>query len=41
VVLDPSNLRLLMFGCALVLMMLLRPEGLLPARARKRELHGE
>ena len=41
VVLDPSNLRLLMFGCALVLMMLLRPEGLLPARARQRELHGE
>ena len=41
VMLDPSNLRLLMFGCALVLMMLLRPEGLLPARARKRELHGE
>ena len=41
VVLDPSNLRLLMFGIALVLMMLLRPEGLLPARARQRELHGE
>lgn len=41
VVLDPSNLRLLMFGAALVLMMLLRPEGLLPARARQRELHGE
>jgi branched-chain amino acid transport system permease protein len=38
---DPSNLRLLLFGLALVLMMLLRPEGLLPARARKRELHGE
>ncbi len=39
--LDPSNLRLLLFGVALVLMMLLRPEGLLPARARQRELHGE
>ncbi len=36
---DPSNLRLLLFGLALVLMMLLRPEGLLPARARQRELH--
>ena len=37
--LDPSNLRLLLFGIALVLMMLLRPEGLLPAKARQRELH--
>ena len=37
---DPSNLRLLLFGLALVLMMLLRPEGLLPARARQREFHG-
>ncbi len=37
---DPSNLRMLLFGLALVLMMLLRPEGLLPARARQRELHG-
>ncbi len=36
---DPSNLRLLVFGIALVLMMLLRPEGLLPARARQREFH--
>lgn len=36
---DPSSLRLLLFGLALVLMMLLRPEGLLPARARQREFH--
>jgi branched-chain amino acid transport system permease protein len=34
VVVDPADLRMLLFGLALVLMMLLRPEGLWPARRR-------
>jgi branched-chain amino acid transport system permease protein len=38
VVLDPADLRMLLFGLALVLMMLYRPAGLLPSRVRKREL---
>ena len=36
-----SEYRLLIYGAVLVAMMLLRPEGLLPSRARKAELHGE
>lgn len=35
---DPSDLRMLMFGLALVLMMLFRPAGLWPSKIRKREL---
>jgi branched-chain amino acid transport system permease protein len=35
---DPADLRMLLFGLALVLMMLLRPAGLWPSRMRKREL---
>ena len=35
---DPSDLRMLLFGLALVLMMLLRPAGLWPSRVRRREL---
>jgi branched-chain amino acid transport system permease protein len=31
----------LLFGVALVAMMLLRPEGLFPSQRRKRELHTE
>jgi branched-chain amino acid transport system permease protein len=31
---DPSDLRMLLFGLALVLMMLFRPSGILPARRR-------
>ena len=41
VVVDPADLRMLLFGCALILMMLYRPEGLLPSHRRKRELHAE
>jgi hypothetical protein len=33
--------RFLIFGLALVLVMLLRPGGLFPSRARKAELEGE
>ena len=32
---DPSDLRMLLFGLALVLMMLFRPEGLWPSRQRR------
>lgn len=35
---DPSDLRMLLFGSALVLMMLLRPAGLWPSQTRRREL---
>lgn len=34
VLIDPADLRMLLFGLALVLMMLLRPEGLWPSRRR-------
>jgi branched-chain amino acid transport system permease protein len=37
-VIDPSDLRMLLFGLALVLMMLFRPAGLWPSRIRQREL---
>ena len=37
VVIDPSDLRMLLFGLALVLMMLFRPAGLWPSGVRKRE----
>ena len=36
-----SDYRLLLFGAVLVLMMLVRPEGLLPNARRKAELHAE
>jgi branched-chain amino acid transport system permease protein len=35
-----AEYRLLVFGAALVAMMLLRPEGLWPEPVRRRELHG-
>lgn len=38
VIVDPSDLRMLLFGLALVLMMLYRPAGLWPSRQRQREL---
>ena len=41
VIVEPSDLRMLLFGLALVLMMLLRPAGLWPSRLRQRELAGE
>jgi branched-chain amino acid transport system permease protein len=36
-----AEYRLLMYGAALVMMMLLRPEGLLPEARRRLELHEE
>jgi branched-chain amino acid transport system permease protein len=36
---DTSQYRLALFGLALVIMMLVRPEGLFPSRRRKMELH--
>jgi branched-chain amino acid transport system permease protein len=38
--LDPEVIRMLLFGLALVLMMLFRPAGILPSAVRKRELEG-
>ncbi len=38
-IVDPDNVRMLIFGMALVLMMLFRPEGLLPSYRRKREFN--
>ena len=38
ILVDPSDLRMLLFGLALVLAMLFRPAGLLPARRRRGEL---
>jgi len=35
---DPEVIRMLLFGLALVLMMLFRPAGVLPSAVRKREL---
>jgi len=37
--LDPANLRMLMFAIALILVMIMRPEGLWPSPVRRRELH--
>ena len=39
VLLDPEGIRMLMFGFALVLVMIFRPEGLLPSALRRRELN--
>ena len=41
VVIDPTDLRMLLFGMALILMMLFRPAGLLPSNRHKREYHNE
>ena len=38
---DPEVIRMLVFGLALVLVMLFRPAGLLPSAVRKRELMGQ
>ena len=38
---DPADLRMLLFGLALVLMMRFRPQGLWPSRRREHELKGE
>lgn len=41
IIVDAANLRMLIFGLALVLMMLYRPAGLWPSRQRQRELTAE
>ncbi len=41
VVVDPESLRMLMFGLALIVVMLWRPAGLWPSTQRRRELNGE
>ncbi|WP_374348042.1 ABC transporter ATP-binding protein [Chitinimonas sp.] len=38
-VVNPENLRMLLFGIALIFVMLVRPEGLWPSKRRKAELH--
>jgi branched-chain amino acid transport system permease protein len=38
---EPEVIRMLLFGLALVLMMLFRPAGILPSALRKRELEGD
>jgi len=38
IVIEPEVIRMLIFGLALVLVMLFRPAGLLPSAVRKREL---
>ena len=37
-IVDPEVIRMLLFGVAMVVMMLFRPAGLLPSAVRKREL---
>jgi branched-chain amino acid transport system permease protein len=39
--LDPTQMRLFLFGLTLVIMMLVRPEGLVPDRQHQAELYGE
>ncbi|WP_153111113.1 ABC transporter permease subunit [Propionivibrio limicola] len=41
ILLDPEALRMLLFGLALVLVMLYRPAGLWPSTTRRREFKGE
>ncbi|WP_283148947.1 ABC transporter permease subunit [Silvimonas soli] len=38
-IVDPENLRMLLFGLAMIIIMLIRPEGLWPSRRRRAELH--
>ena len=37
-IIDPEVIRMLLFGLAMVVMMLFRPAGLMPSAVRKREL---
>jgi branched-chain amino acid transport system permease protein len=37
-IIDPEVIRMLLFGLAMVVMMLFRPAGILPSAVRKREL---
>ncbi|MBI4631262.1 MAG: hypothetical protein HY740_06010 [Chloroflexi bacterium] len=36
---DPNQMRLAIFGLVLVIMMVVRPEGLVPSEERRAELH--
>lgn len=38
---DPIQMRLFLFGLVLVIMMIVRPEGLVPSARRKAELHSD
>jgi len=38
---EPEVIRMLLFGLALVLMMLFRPAGILPSAVRKREFEAK
>jgi branched-chain amino acid transport system permease protein len=38
---DPADLRLLVFGLALIVVMLVRPAGLWPSPVRRRELNAD
>ena len=40
-IIDPEVIRMLLFGLAMVVMMLFRPAGILPSALRKRELAGD
>ena len=40
-IIEPEVIRMLLFGFALVLMMLFRPSGLWPSSLRKRELESK
>lgn len=40
ILIDPADLRMLLFGLALIVIMLVRPAGLLPSATRRRELSG-
>ena len=39
--LDPAKYQKMLFGIILIVMMIFRPEGLIPAKRRQRELHKE
>ncbi|MGH8742842.1 MAG: ABC transporter permease subunit, partial [Burkholderiales bacterium] len=41
IIVDPADLRMLVFGLALILVMLYRPAGLWPSVTRKREFAAE
>jgi branched-chain amino acid transport system permease protein len=41
VIIDPESMRMLMFGVALIVVMLWRPAGLWPSNVRRRELEAD
>ncbi|MDP1704766.1 MAG: hypothetical protein Q8L42_08645 [Sulfurimicrobium sp.] len=40
-VVDPADLRMLIFGLALIVVMIFRPAGLWPSKTRRREFSSE